>query len=95
MKYEIEFSTDVDRQLAQRAAIEGEDVESLIQLAVLQFVSTTRDRGQSSRLRPDAPLFDREFSTPFDLPLSGDSRPIEPTSLVDSSLRPDPVTLLQ
>ncbi|HEV3023895.1 MAG TPA: hypothetical protein VGX76_15575 [Pirellulales bacterium] len=38
MKYEVELPADVDRRLAERAVATGNDVEHLIETAVVQFV---------------------------------------------------------
>ena len=93
MKYEVELPTDVDLRLHARASETGDDVPTVIRLAILYFVDHELKNVPSRRRLPDPPLEPCEISAPFDLPRSP-GRLMTPISISPESKRwPDPPEL--
>ena len=88
MPYEVAIPDDIHKALVERASALGENVDTLVQKAVVMFVrSGAADCLPMVRRRPDPPIAATEFPLPDDLPYRN-PQPLEIE--LESKLRPDP-----
>ena len=87
MKHLIEIPDEIEQALERRALATGNDVPSLIEMALVSFVRSAPPGHHVGRL-PDPPLEPVEIVAPCDLPYT-DPQPI--SIQIQSSRQPDPI----